>query len=405
MKQSSKWLILPPYTFVDHINASKLFLYNTKTSSEQVITDDETISLIKELQMPSNLGSIMFYDGYNYNDNLKQLILQELLQIVDIKEKPFVLLPILNLQRDLEKGDLDSRLNLIGSKTKFISGIFILRDLPFISKSENINNIRINAIKQSMLYGLKEDCASTMALEKIEAIFKSLSITSVSIVDIISNISLWTDVEASWFSRMSSKYGYKIRVHSFIDNTLGDRILKIISENKNIEFALYFDRYSDFEYQSYVAYISEISTATSIFKYIYSDSDLVNSDKIDLIPIYTANNIQMFRDNVFLTKQDILRNGMSMKRIMRNQKLNANCFGILDILSNGEVYPHGGCIPVGNISEKNYLLKSVTNEFSNNQSWRVTRNRTICASCQYRFICPPVSLFELQIHDFKICLL
>ena len=124
-----------------------------------------------------------------------------------------------------------------------------------------------------------------------------------------------------------------------------------------------------------------------------------------MLPVYRADEVQMFRDNVFLTKQDILSNCTSMKEIMRNQKLNATCFGILDILSNGNVYPHGGRVPVSNISNKNYLLESVTSELVNNQSWRVTRDKNNCSNCQYRFICPPVSLLELQIEDIKACIL
>lgn len=405
MNKKTKWLILPPHTFVDHINASKLFLYNTETSSNHLITDDETISLIIELQQSYNLGSKIYSEEGSCNVYLKELISRDLLQLVEAKEKPIVFLPILNLQRDLEKGELSYRLSIMGSKTKFISGLFLYIDKPFIPDLANIDNIRINAIRQSLLYGLTDDCELIMGIEKVKMIFKSLAITSISIVDIISSISILTDANLSQLVRLASNYGYKIRIHTFIDNNNTDRVLKIMAQHKSIELSLYFDRYSEFDYQQFSSKSSKITTQASLIKYVYSALDFVDSDNIDMLPVYRADEVQMFRDNVFLTKQDILSNCTSMKEIMRNQKLNATCFGILDILSNGNVYPHGGRVPVSNISNKNYLLESVTSELVNNQSWRVTRDKNNCSNCQYRFICPPVSLLELQIEDIKACIL
>ena len=74
MNKKTKWLILPPHTFVDHISASKLFLYNTETSSNHLITDDETISLIIELQQSYNLGSKIYSEEGSCNVYLKKQI-------------------------------------------------------------------------------------------------------------------------------------------------------------------------------------------------------------------------------------------------------------------------------------------------------------------------------------------
>ena len=62
------------------------------------------LTLLHELQNPANLGSIEFCDE-NMNNVVLEAINKGLLYIENNSNKPLIFLPILNLQRDLERGD------------------------------------------------------------------------------------------------------------------------------------------------------------------------------------------------------------------------------------------------------------------------------------------------------------
>jgi len=404
MNYSNKWLVLPEYIFIDRINLNLFFVYNTVSYIGKTIIDADIIALINNLLNPANLGSVRFCEKLQKISGITDLIEEGFLieQITD--EKPLIFLPIMNLQRDLEKGEIESVLSIMGSKTRFLSGVYIYISTPFHSINKEIDIRRKAAIKQTLITELHDNFEPNMSIVNIKTILDSLSITSVVNIDIIINLSDSANESYIDILNLTKQYPYNIRIHSFADYVSLDRLLYAKTFNPNVEFVLYFDKHSTrsiqpIDFQKY----PELQTSVSINKFIYNESEIVHTTEIENIPIYSNESIPLFQKCVFISVKDIMDSHIGMKEIMRNQKINANCFGILDILPNGDIFPHGGHKTICNVREKDFFLKSVIKEFEENQSWRITRNKSNCKNCIYRYLCPPISLLELS-NNIKICL-
>ena len=124
-------------------------------------------------------------------------------------------------------------------------------------------------------------------------------------------------------------------------------------------------------------------------------------EKYILNPIFN-NNIEFFSENVFLKKEDIFSNVISMREIFRNQKMNANNFGTLYILPDGEVKANMNTLPLGDIKTDS-LLNLIHKEMIENTAWRSIRNISPCNKCLYQWLCPPLSNYEFVIDQPNLC--
>ena len=127
--QHTKWLMMSPNVFVDIIDDSLMLLYNTHGGIIKISRDEKLINLIKMLYAHINLGVVKYeiLDKYNSHD-IDWALKNGVISFEESDVKPIIYLPILNLQKDINKfndNGLESRLQLIGSKLKYISGAFI----------------------------------------------------------------------------------------------------------------------------------------------------------------------------------------------------------------------------------------------------------------------------------------
>jgi pseudo-rSAM protein len=125
-------------------------------------------------------------------------------------------------------------------------------------------------------------------------------------------------------------------------------------------------------------------------------------DNVNIVPIYTKYNNDFFESNIYLEKEDIFSVVINMRKIFCNQKLNANNFGILNILPNGIVKANANSKELGNIYEQS-ILDLLYKEIINNTAWRKIRNKGSCYECLYKFLCPPPSNYEQVIGKPNLC--
>lgn len=398
-----KWICLSEKSFVDFIDNKSVFMYNTERFSMMHTDNFDFLQLVHKLQEPENLGSLEYLEVNN--ELVFEALEKGLLYLEKSAVKPLIFLPILNLQRDLDKGDsIESQLLIMGNKTRFVTGVNVCVNFPFNLSDKAYNSARIQAVSQAFVSTTNIDKVRSLSYEELEVIFTSLLVTNVKNVDVFINLDSMQNNQINRILSLFKKYPYCFRVHSFIDR-VDFQIIKALSfSNENIVLNLYFDSYTS---QESLVNLDAIITANlrnvSIRKFVYDKEDMLYESKIRLIPILTKENISFFKQYVYLSFQDILSIHPTMKEIMRNTKLNHNFFGVLDILPNGDILPHGSNICIGNISNKNFIIDAVINEFTNNRSWRLTRNLVGCRTCKFRYICPPISTVETSSNQFKIC--
>lgn len=120
-------------------------------------------------------------------------------------------------------------------------------------------------------------------------------------------------------------------------------------------------------------------------------------------PFYTGENLDFFREYVFIDMEDILAEPVNRKSIFRRQVLNDNFFGKLTLFPSGEVYSNVNFPSLGNIQNMS-LKELVYKELTEGYSWlKVRGNETPCSQCINKHLCPPISNYELVIGRNNLC--
>lgn len=398
---TSQWIAMSTNVYVDIIKENKMLLYHTKSGAYRISSNSNFIELIKCFYSPKNLGVINSNQlGSNYSIDVEWALKNNVFIPINTIQKPIVLLPILNLQKDISKvgkGSIDDRLAIIGSKQNFISGIYIR-----ISEISNIDNtecskFRVEASKQypCPTYSLDMGRISPKMLSRI---LHSLKYTSVSIVDVICSSNYFSIYSKEEFLYTLSKYNYKYRIHFFIDDI--DFALSLVELNQSIKIQLvaYTDKFSP-------EVKPEVTHSLSRVLYLNYGENTIK-DNANILPVFIessnkeGNNVR----SRHIKEEGILEHKVCFSDIFRNQKLNSNFFGIIDIDPRGNIRAHGSQSIIGNVASADFSWTDiVVNEFKQNRSWRLTRDMTNCKDCPFRYICPPISSYEILSNNIQIC--
>lgn len=189
---SSSWMVLKKSLFVDFIKEGLISIYDTEAHTSMLSKDAAFVDLINKFYIPENIGCIEAHNVIKSEDFEKAMSLGYI-YIVDAKRRPINLLPILNLQSDLQRnGDLHQRISLLGSKLALISGIRIELS-PMVPPTSEIDSVvkRGAAINQYCLYTSANNNYSR--IDNLLRIVQQLSLTSISVIDLYCNRDVLND--------------------------------------------------------------------------------------------------------------------------------------------------------------------------------------------------------------------
>ena len=142
-----------------------------------------------------------------------------------------------------------------------------------------------------------------------------------------------------------------------------------------------------------IKYIGLISNNED-YKTHYSESEIY--------PYYQHSNKLFCLNESSYKIQDILDSKISKNTILSSQTMNANLFGELSILPNGNIYSCLQFKEIGNVSMIN-LKEAIYKEFLIHKNWFIIRkNYKFCKKCIFNWICPPITNYELAI-DHVLC--
>ena len=127
-----------------------------------------------------------------------------------------------------------------------------------------------------------------------------------------------------------------------------------------------------------------------------------NISNYQLNPVYTSENIQFFEKYVYLSREDVLSNPISIRDIFIHQTMNTNDYGKLSLMPNGDVYANLKHPKIGNIKVDN-IDDIVLREMKRGQSWFRIRNQEPCNKCVLQWLCPSPSDYELAIGRPNLC--
>lgn len=372
------WFKIEPYVHISIVN-SNVLLYNTFDGSFIESKDIEIVKLSKETLLKENCGVVLLTaERYNL-DNIRKFIMElrakYMGDIIDIelsKSKPVQIMPFTSLVNTQE----------LFKKQNFPTGKKILEYLSEISiyVDYNTNIMDLNSFLKSLpnistvnIIGNLKDVANYKELLLVLDQFPSLKKITCNYSNVI-----------SLQPEFVNNFSYSILINYPIDISKWNYSRRLLL-NQSIPFECIFEVTSMDNYSQINKFIEEFGI-----------------EKHQLKPVYTGDNIDFFKENVFLTKDDILSTPLSISDFFINQSMNIFDFGKIAIMSNGDIYANVNYPILGNIHTHS-IYEIISKELEEGRSWLRIRNQAPCNTCLYQWFCPSPSNYEIAIGRPNLC--
>ena len=400
------WFSLKSDVYVE-FKENEILLYNTLNGNHIKTKHAENILLIKQMYEPENLGAVSLSKAQLLNSAVNEfvnsIVAQDMGDLFDMEKtpkKPIRLIPILNLQKDVEKI----------SKRKE-NEILLAKDTVHYLLELNIwlNDICDNKCQYCNCYYRQIPCCTAnnskceLPAGSIENIFQQIAHSPAGRVNILggnvfkyNKLNELINIINPFKEIVHCCIHYKNYVkHELTDNFKTELIAAFPIDEAYLQNIL---RQANTEHTN-IHFI--IENEEQYFKV----EEIINElaiDKYEIHPFFTKQNTVFFEQNVYMSEEDILSKPLTMREIFRNQKLNANFFGKLNIMPNGAVFASPNAEASGNIQTDN-ILDLIYKELIDNTSWRKIRDGEPCRNCLYQFICPSPSNYEFAIGKMNLC--
>ena len=405
------WFYLESYVFID-TNERMTFIYNTISKKSEEFKNNAILEdLIRELMKDENMYCISVNDDMlndsivrNFVNRIIDTFSGDLVSKDNIIKKPLIFFPKVSLQkgiRFLQNNDFRSKAMIMKSLTEI--------NFQLTGKCDSQCKDCDGYYKQTLFCHKNNN---QLNKEEIITFMKQLNhalITKISLTG--GNIFLYPYLEdiISYLNENNFRIELVININH-IENIINNMInLSQISYLKILVNSI-----MDFE-KIKLIYNDDLQTKDNLsieWIILISDEDeyddivsIIEKNKISnyrILPFYNTKNIDFFKNNIFLSKDDILSSIDDKKTIFTKKQINIFDFGKLFISSKGYVYSNYNLTPIGTISTE--VSKLLLKELQGTKSWRRTRyNMKICSECIYKIICPSPSNYEFIFGRPDLC--
>ena len=406
MESKDYWFALKSSLYVE-FKEEKILLYDTKSGSRIETCQKNAISLVSQLYEPENLGVVILTEEMQSHRDIdffvREVIEKQMGDLRDMGKmpnKPVRLIPILNLQKDVEKlKKKEGNYSLIGTNTKnYLLVLNIYLNTNCFLRCPNCDQ-----------YYKQFSCCTTqkekqkITFEELEHVFHQIEYSSIGKINILGgNIFEYSYIEQA-YALLDS---FKDTIHCYFHYENYKPYL--LPNSLKLEMMVTFPVKEEVFKNTWDSLDKEKTTIRFIIENVvqYEKVKLLianySIEKYIILPFYTGNNLKFFEENVYLSRDNIFSKPISMREIFRNQKLNINFFGSLFILPDGELKSNMNVAAIGNIKTDS-LLSVIFKEMIDNTSWRTIRDKQPCNKCIYQFLCPAPSNYETVIGKHDLC--
>lgn len=384
-----------------------MLLYDTHTGKKICFESVQSIQLVNSIYEDGSLGSVELEQSDLERKEISDFVdivikneMGKLLQQDDFPIKPVVLLPILSLNYDVEKfkdkNNLD--LSLVRDVSKYLLDVNII-----------LNNSCQQHCKHCYGYCKQFLCCNSsnrtesLPLDYLENIMRQINCYPFRTVNIIGgNIYHFkylmmlnalvtekkktTNFYVHYLNYQTNPCVDKHNIHLLINTPVDmSRLNDVYNLVKDKEVKYHLIVEDEEQYEELESAMSELGIGEYEFH-----------------PYYNGENLHFFEENVYLSKEDITANTISMREIFRNQKMNANSFGSLYFFPNGDIRANLNEKVLGNI-KRDKIIDVINEEMIQNTAWRKVRSLEPCNNCLYQYLCPPLSNYERVINKQNLC--
>jgi pseudo-rSAM protein len=410
METKDYWFALKSHVYVE-FKSNKMLLYDTHTGNHIETVFEPAIALISQMYKPENLGVTLLSkelqkdaDVQNFIKETMEKQMGDLLETEKVPVKPVRLIPILNLQKDIDK-----------LKSKQEIETFIGKDIINYLLEVNIylNDKCDRTCRQCKKYCTQIRCCTAnhtdkeLSVTELESIFRQIKYSPVGRIN-ISGGNILKDGSVNKLQEALSPFGdtFQNVIHYYLhyENYEQNEALKSSKLELIVNFPIneksFNQAYSMIDKEkTTVHFIVENENQYSVAEELI---ETLNIEKYTVLPFYTGENFSFFEDNLFTSEEEIFSETLSIREIFRNQKLNSNFFGTLYIFPDGTVKANMNTNPLGNI-DSNTILEFLYKELQENTAWRKVRNSYPCDKCLYQFLCPAPSDYEISTGRINFC--
>jgi len=399
------WFYIANHVYCNIIK-NKAFLYNTNNGASIETQNSNIIKIITEIFKDKNLGviSLIIDDSQEveltaFINNIIEYNMGGLILKKDSKTKPIQLMPILNIQNDINKLEKDTNRSIGENVMKY------LHELNIYIEDECILNCKgCNEFSNQFVFCKNNTSPSKMNDSILKRVFSQLQTSFVSRINIISS-NVFKSIKHHIISDNFPKLSPRIYYHTFYKNIIKQTIpIDLLSNivilvNNPIDKDIFekFDK-NIFKNSTFNFIVEDLLNYNQIMNLVKQ----YNIHNFKIKPFYNGGNINFFKENIFLSSSDLFEKEMPMRYFFCNQTLNTNNFGTLNILSSGEVKANLNTKVLGNINN-NSIKEMIHKELITNTAWRQIRNSEPCISCLYQFLCPPTSNYEMIFKQINLC--
>ena len=397
------WFYLSPKVYVT--SKENIFLYHTESGARLEVTEGHLKDLLQAVYEPKNLGVVEFPQGLWKQEGahalIEQMLLLHMAGLIPIDReqgKPINFLPILNLQKDVDKAMSIGGLSLVvddllGYLSRFtlclgggrlypsyLSRVWRGQEAHWMSPSllySLLEQVRYSRLKQVGLYA--DSLFLHPQIKEILGLLESYEY----------DYQLW--ISAKHYLQHQEEIKMCLRSMKCICHL---SLLASATELENLA------RMSEVDVQLFSWHFLIEDEAQYARVELFTERwGIVQSE---LVPIYTGDNLPFFEEYIYLSEDDIFSEPIEMRRIFCNQKLNSNNFGALTVLPTGECRVSMNTPALGNLPQSS-LLEILYKELTTNTAWRKTRNSGKCQKCLFQYLCPPPSSYEQVIGKQNLC--
>ena len=374
------WFTIEPYVYVG-LTDNNTLLYNTL--DREFIESDKTeiINLLKDTFLKENNGVLQLSNDRYNNKNIKDFIIDlkakfmgDIIDSSFSKVKPIQILPYFNIS-DSNNADMYKLQNFTTERGHI----------------DKLSEISIYMDKTTNAYGLISALESVPAKTAFNLIGDIFSVNDYDVIlSFLNNRNAPKNIICSYIdtyhlgSIYENNFSYTILVDLPINSKAWNKSIQI-SQKHTLSFEYIFHITSENDYE--------------LIEQIIEDNNIKN---YSLEPLYTGENIAFLKDNVFLKREDILAEDISVKSIFINQMINIYDFGKLNIMPNGDVFANINYPILGNIY-KDSFTNIINKEIKEGKSWFRTRTKYPCNGCVFQWLCPSPSNLEIAIGYSNLC--
>jgi uncharacterized protein len=417
--ENDYWFFIDTYVHIK-IKKDSLLLYNSLTGKAlQYFKEEKILKLVKRMLLPKNQQVALLKKDFLQDPVISQLVskvrshfMGDIVATANSKGKPIQMMPVVTVEKDVKFLKRHPDYSIGDNVLSYLTEIFLYIN----NECDQKCHICSSAYKQFTCCTVKKKNPPIFDMKRIKEILEQTKSASIKRLNILGgDIFKFPSLEE--LKQMSEVYSREIIFHTHFlnlfekDGSLKDQ-LKLFANHSNslkvyvtfpkkqerFKIALDFFRKEDVNHQFIfiVQDEGEFQEAESIISFF-------NIKQVNYRPFYNGNNLEFFRENIFVDEKEVLMSKPSLKHIYRNSLVNPSNFGRLTILSNGHIYANVNASRLG-VWGKESIYDVLYKEINHGKSWRrIRKNLEPCKRCTFEALCPPLSNYTYAIGRNNLC--